>query len=57
MSLREEVEAYRLACEWLFSSAKEQPLTAEETHLVEYYCVKLLADIAPYLAKDDQHNH
>ena len=53
MSCREEVHAYGLTCERLFSVAKDHPLTSEETNRIEYYCVKLLAEIAPYLAKDD----
>jgi hypothetical protein len=57
MAFRKEVHAYGVACEQLFAVTKKQPLTAEEAHMVEYYCVKLLADIAPYLAKDDQQNH
>jgi len=54
MSFREEVHSYGAACERLFSVAKDHPLTQEETHRVEYYCIKLLADIAPYLAKEGE---
>jgi len=54
MSFREEVHAYGLACERILSAAKDHPLTQEETNLVEFYCIKLLADIAPYLSKEDQ---
>jgi hypothetical protein len=53
MSFRAEVNSYGLACQELFSGAKKQPLTSAETKLVEYYCLKLLTDIAPYLSKDD----
>lgn len=54
MPIREEVRRYSLACEQILSAAKKQSLTPEETHRVEYYCLKLLADIAPYLSKEDQ---
>ena len=54
MYIREDVQGYGLACERILSAAKTRPLTAEETHRVEYYCIKLLADIAPYLSKEDQ---
>jgi hypothetical protein len=56
MSFRAEVNSYGLACEQLFCGAKKQPLTSAETKLVEYYCLKLLADITPYLAKEDLGN-
>jgi len=54
MPTREEVHHYGLACERILSAAKAQLLTSAETHRVQYYCVKLLADIAPYLSKEDQ---
>lgn len=54
MPTREEVHRYSLACERVLPTTQKQSLAPEETHRVEYYRLKLLADIAPYLSKEDQ---
>jgi len=54
MLFRDNVHSFGMACERILSPAimKDQ-LTEEEAAMIEYYCLELLAKIAPLLSQRD----
>jgi len=52
MQLAKEVQTFSSACEHILSAiAMNRPLTSDEAAMIEYYCVEILAKIAPLLPK------
>ena len=52
MQLAKEVKAFSSACEHILSAiAQNRSLTPDEATMIEYYCVEVLAKIAPILPK------
>jgi len=52
MQLAKEVKTFSAACEHILSAiAMNRPLTSDEAAMIEYYCVEILAKIAPLLPK------
>ncbi len=52
MQLAKEVSTFSSACEHILSAiAMNRPLTPDEAAMIEYYCVAILAKIAPILPK------
>jgi hypothetical protein len=56
VSFRKEVHDFGLVCEGILSPAiMSEPLTKEESALIEYYCLQLLEKVAAPLKEEDQH--
>ena len=52
MQLAQEVKTFSSACEHILSAiSMNRLLTPEEASMIEYYCLEILAKIAPILPK------
>ncbi len=58
MQLAKEVKSFSVACEHILAAiAQNRPLTHDEALMIEYYCVEVLAKIAPRLSKPTDPSH
>ncbi|MCS6306017.1 MAG: hypothetical protein H8K07_20490 [Nitrospira sp.] len=57
MQLAKDIQAFSSACEHILSAvAMNRPPTSDEAAMLEYYCVEILAKIAPHLPKPTNHH-